>query len=90
MTKKRTRLEVIRDILEILKKGDHTKITHLIYKSNLSNNSIKPYLEELMQNQLIGEMTEKEKKYFIITQKGREFLEEFNKIKIFSEAYGLG
>lgn len=90
MTKKRTRLEVIRDILEILNRGNQTKITHLIYKSNLSNNSIKPYLEELLQGQLIAEIKEDDKKYFTITQKGREFVEEFSKIKIFSEAYGLG
>ena len=55
MVKKRTKLEVIRDILDILKKHKHVKITHLIYKANLSNNSIKPYLEELLKNNLIEE-----------------------------------
>lgn len=89
MNKKRTRLEVIKDILSILSSGKEVKITHLIYKGNLSNNSIKPYIKELLQNDLMKETKEKEKKLYAITDKGREFLAEFNKIKIFSEAYGL-
>jgi len=87
--KKRTRLEVIRDLLEILKENRQVKITHLIYKSNLSNNSIKPYLKDLINNNMMEETVEKEKRLFKITKKGNEFLEEFNKIKIFSESFGL-
>jgi len=87
--KKRTRLEVIRDILEILRENRQARITHLIYKSNLSNNSIKPYLNDLLENNMIEKLVEKEKKLFRITEKGNEFLEEFNKIKIFSESFGL-
>ena len=87
--KKRTRLEVIRDILNILRENKQSKITHLIYKSNLSNNSIKPYLNDLLGNKMIEEAVEDEKRVFKITKKGNEFLEEFNKIKIFSESFGL-
>lgn len=87
--KKRTRLEVIRDILEILRENRQVKITHLIYKSNLSNNSIKPYLNDLLENNMVEESIESERRLFKITKKGNEFLEEFNKIKIFSESFGL-
>lgn len=87
--KKRTKLEVIKDLLLILRENKKVKITHLIYKANLSNNSIKPYLEDLQKNKLIDQLDEKGRKLFIITKKGYEFLEEFNKIKIFSESYGL-
>ncbi|MBS3077631.1 hypothetical protein J4233_05155 [Candidatus Pacearchaeota archaeon] len=89
MAKKRTKLEVIKDLLEVLKKGKQAKITHLIYKANLSNNSIKPYLEELINNKLMESKEEAGKKYFIITKKGEEFLQEYNKIIILSESYGL-
>jgi predicted transcriptional regulator len=87
--KKRIRLEVIRDILKILRENKQCKITHLIYKSNLSNNSIKPYLKDLLNNNLIEEFAESGKRFFKITKKGNEFLEEFSKIKIFSESFGL-
>ena len=89
MSIKRTRLEVIRDILDVLQKNRKVKITHLIYKANLSNNSIKPYLEDLFKNNLIEQYLENETRLFRITNKGLEFLHEFNKIKIFSESYGL-
>jgi len=89
MTKKRTKLEVIKDILEVARNGKQAKITHLIYKANLSNNSIKPYLEELLKNKLMESRENNGKKYFIITKKGEEFLQEYNKIKILSDSYGL-
>lgn len=89
MNKKRTRLEVIKSILEVLQKNKKVKITHLIYKANLSNNSIKLYLDNLLKNGLVVQIKEEDKKFFKITLKGNEFLQEFNKIKIFSESYGL-
>lgn len=89
MKQKRTRLEVIRDILDLLQKNKQVKITHLIYKANLSNNSIKPYIDDLLKNSLIENEVVEGKRVFRITQKGNEFLQEFNKIKIFSESYGL-
>jgi len=90
MQKKRTRLEIIRDLLEIIKKGREVKITPLIYKANLSNNSIKPYLAELLENKLIIDCGISGKKAFKIEKKGLGFLEEFNKMKLISDAYGLG
>ena len=86
---KRNRLEVTRDILEILQKNRQVKITHLIYKANLSNNSIKPYMEYLLKNRFMEEVNDKDKRFFKITTKGNEFLTEFSKIKIFSESFGL-
>jgi predicted transcriptional regulator len=86
---KRNRLEVTRDILEILQKNRQVKITHLIYKANLSNNSIKPYMEYLLKNRFMEEVNDKDKRFFKITPKGNEFLFEFNKIKIFSDSFGL-
>jgi predicted transcriptional regulator len=89
MNKKRTKLEVTRDILEIIRESRAAKITHLIYKANLSSSSIKPYLDNLIKNKMITQIDEKTGKLFKITEKGLEFLQEFNKMKVFSEAYGL-
>ncbi len=79
----------MKDILEILGKRREVKITHLVYKANLSNNSIKPYIKYLINNSLIEILRDKHGKRFVITQKGVDFLNEFEKIKIFSESYGL-
>ena len=86
---KRTKLEVTRDILDTLQKNRQVKITHLIYKANLSNNSIKPYIEYLLKNKMMKEVMDRDKRFFKITLKGNEFLIEFNKIKIFSESFGM-
>lgn len=80
---------MIKDLLEILKREKAVKITHLIYKANLSNNSIKPYIEELTQKDLIEKHNEKGKTLFKITPEGEKFLDEYNKIVILSESYGL-
>lgn len=89
MGRKRTKIEVIQSILEVLKNNRKVKITHLIYKANLSNNSIKPYMNELINNGLVVEEPEKNKKYFKITNKGMEFLNEYGKIRVFADSYGL-
>jgi predicted transcriptional regulator len=89
MKTKRTKLEIIRDLLDTLQKNRKVKITHLIYKANLSNNSIKPYLEELLRNGLMEQFFEDEQRLFKITSKGNEFLMEYSKIKVFSESFGL-
>ena len=89
MKAKRTKLEIIRDLLDTLQKNRKVKITHLIYKANLSNNSIKPYIEDLLKNSLIEQFFDCEQRFFRITPKGNEFLMEFNKIKVFSDSFGL-
>ena len=83
MAKKRNKLEVIRDILLALKRNHRLRITPLIYKSNLSNNVIKVHIENLIKNGLIEEINNSETKYYQITRKGDQFLEDFNKIRIF-------
>jgi len=88
--KKRTKLEVIKNLLEVLKQNKKVKITHLIYKANLSNNSIKPHIESLLKNQFILQEENEGKKMYYITSKGQEFLDEFKKMKIFEDSYGLG
>lgn len=89
MNKKRTKLEVIRDLLAVLKEHGEVKITHLIYKSNLSYVIIKDYIKELTDNGMMKLNKLDEKSFYTITGRGLQFLKEFEKIKIFSEAYGL-
>ncbi len=91
MNKKRTKLEVIRDLLSVLREHGQVKITHLIYKSNLSYVIVQDYIKELTAKGLIkSEKDEsKNKNFYAITSKGSQFLKEFEKIRIFTEAYGL-
>ena len=89
-TKRRGKLEIIHDMLNSIQiKGGKIKPTHLLYKSNLSHSKMKEYLEELMAKEMIGEIEEKGKKMFVIQDKGHEFLQEFERIREFSDSFGL-
>ena len=48
------------------------KLTHLIYKTNLSYSQIRKYLDLLLAMELIQELSEPNRS-FVITEKGRTF-----------------
>jgi len=89
-TKKRERLEVIRDMLTIVKDNRKIKPTRLLYGSNLSPQMFKEYIDELVNKKLVKlEVDEKEKKFFSLTKKGHDFLQEYKLIENFVENFGL-
>jgi len=90
MTKKRERLEVIRDILMAIRENRNIKPTRLLYASNLSPQMFKGYINELISKGFIRiDIDKKEKKTFSLTVKGNEFLEEYRIIENFVENFGL-
>jgi len=92
-SKKRSRLEVIADIIRILnEKGGKIKPTHLMYKANLSHKTMKIYLGDLKKSELVKEqkISKDEKKILIVlTDKGREFAQKYSKIREFEETFGI-
>ena len=91
MDKKRTRLEIIRDILLVVKnQNGKAKPTHILYKSNLSYSMMEEYLAELLSKQFVEEKRMGKGKNYLITSKGLKFLEEYNKIVDFTNSFGLG
>ncbi len=89
-SKRRVKIEIIHDMLQsIHDKGGSIKPTHLLYKSNLSHAKMKEYLTELMEKEMVSEVEEKTKKMFSITEKGYNFLSEYERIKEFSDSFGL-
>jgi predicted transcriptional regulator len=96
MTSRRSRLELIFDILSAIQnKGGKIKPTHLMYKSNLSHKLLNNYLDELIEKELINiqeEFLKKRKtttKTVVITDKGLGFLAEFRRMREFTDAFGL-
>ncbi|MBN2567679.1 hypothetical protein JXB02_06380 [Candidatus Woesearchaeota archaeon] len=90
-TRKRDRLEVIHDILRIVR--DHSnsiKPTPLLRYSNLSSRSFSEYHAELLAKGLIKEMEgRKGRKYITLTDKGFRFLERYHMILGFIEDFDL-
>ncbi len=90
MAKKRGRIDIINDMLtSIMNKGGKIKPTHLMYKANLSHTLMKSYLEELVEKELINEVKNKNYTYFILTDRGHEFIEKFRQMKEFEKTFGL-
>ena len=91
MNKKRNKLEIIRDILEVVKnRSGRIKPTHILYKSNLSHQMMEEYLAELKGKELIIESKMGNGKTYSITQKGVDYLSKFRMISEFTESFGLG
>lgn len=90
MAKKRERLEVIKDILNVIRESRQIKPTRLLYASNLSPQMFKDYINELLKKGFIKmEDDKKGKKTFSIETKGSEFLQEYKVIENFVENFGL-
>ena len=69
--------------------GGKLKKTHIVYKSNLTNTRVQPYLNDLLAKGFLTEENEGSHIFFTITDKGIDFLIEARKLKDISEAFGL-
>lgn len=88
--KRRGRLDIIADMLRsIQNKGGQIKPTHLLYKSNLSHAKLKEYVDLLLKKGMVEEQLVKGRKMFFLRKQGHEFLLEFERIKEFSDSFGL-
>lgn len=88
---KRERLEVIYDILKIIRNNNNSiKPTPLLRFSNLSFNSFNVYFEELKEKGFVREFQDKkEKTYISLTDKGFKFLNKYEIIKNFIDEFDL-
>ena len=90
MSKKRERLEVIKDVLQAVRNTRNIKPTRLLYSSNLSPQMFKEYINELISKGFLKlEISDDEKKTFSLTKKGQDFLQEYRVIENFVANFGL-
>jgi predicted transcriptional regulator len=74
----RGKIEIIGDILSVCLAGN-AKRTHIMYKGNLSHDMLKTYTDELVGKGLVEVAGSKGQ--FKTTEKGREFLDHYGKIR---------
>jgi len=88
--KKRNKLEIIRDILNVIRsRNGKIKPTHILYKSNLSHQMMEEYLAELIEKQFIVQHKTANGKTYSITEKGINYLNQYSMIMDFTESFGL-
>ncbi|MBU0907300.1 MAG: winged helix DNA-binding protein [Nanoarchaeota archaeon] len=91
MAQKRDRLELIKDILQVIQSNkNQIKPTPLLRYSNLSSQRFTEYIAELLEKQFIEEKTDKKsRKFFSLTEKGQRYLEKYTTITKFIEDFDL-
>jgi predicted transcriptional regulator len=90
MIERRTRADILFDILRIVQQNQgKSKTTKILYGANLSYVRLKKHLDYLIQNQFLERTQANGSTLFIITEKGLNFIQEFRKVKRFSEAFGI-
>lgn len=90
MSLRRTKIEIIYDILQAInQRGGTIKPTHLMYKSNLSHKKLVEYTSELLEKGLIEEVPKKGGKEYKITGQGHKFTAEYRTMRQFIDSFGL-
>ncbi len=91
MNKKRDRLEIIYDFLNVVRKHDNSiKPTPLLRFSNLSSQRFKEYLSELEEKGFVKVLENKKgRKKITLTDKGFQFLQKYKTIRGFIDEFGL-
>lgn len=89
--KKRARLEVIYDLLRIIRNNNNSiKPTPLLRYSNLSSQIFKKYFQELIEKEFIKKVRKKDGRTFItLTDKGFGYLEKYKNIRQFIDDFDL-
>lgn len=94
--KKRSRTDVIFDIIRILR--DHRgkmKPTPLMYKANLSFETLGTYMADLKKSGLVKESllepakNNRTKRIIELTPKGNDFYANYSKMKEFEKTFGI-
>ena len=89
-TRRRGRLEVIHNILLIIKENRNSiKPTPLLRKSNLSSERFQEYFSELLEKGFVREIGGPEGKLITLTDKGFNYLEKYLSMISFIEDFGL-
>jgi predicted transcriptional regulator len=91
MARKRERLEVIKDLLVVVRdRNNSVRPTPLLRQSNLSSKSFLDYYQELLEKGLVKEILDRHgRKYVTLTDKGFTYLERYQLIHDFIDEFGL-
>ena len=84
-------MQIMEDLLIATKESgqDGIKTTALISKANLSHSRLSKLLSNLIGSGLINKIEFDAKRTFVITQKGRQYLESYSKFSNIAQSFGL-
>lgn len=91
MVSYRTSMQIVGDLLAVTEESgqEGIKTTALISKANLSHSRLSKLLSNLLGSGLINKIEFDGKRTFVITQKGRQYLESYVKFTNIAQSFGL-
>ncbi|MBS1267634.1 MAG: hypothetical protein MAG458_00342 [Nitrosopumilus sp.] len=91
MVSYRTSMQIVADLLTVTEQSgqEGIKTTSLLTKANLSHSRLSKFLENLTGAGLINKIEYDGKNTFIITPKGRQYLESYVNFSSIAESFGL-
>ena len=91
MARYRNSTQIICDLLVTTQEcgQEGIRTTALLSRSNLSHGRLQTFLSTLTSSGLVNQIKFDGKNTFVITPRGRLFLEEYNRFHEFAESFGL-
>ncbi len=85
----RSRLAIYADMLRAIAEEGNACPTRVLQRANLSWDRLNRYLSDLKERDLIEEISKGDSKVYQVTEKGRRFLREFDRMRRILEAFGF-
>ena len=91
MVSYRTSMQIVADLLTATEQSgqEGIKTTSLLTKANLSHSRLSKFLENLTGAGLINKIEYDGKNTFVITPKGRQYMESYAKFSNIATSFGL-
>jgi len=87
----RTSVQIVRDLLSVTEESGSSgiNVTALLTKANLSHSRLSKFLDNLTGAGLMNKIEYDGKNTFIITPKGKQYLETYEKFQSLADSFGL-
>ncbi len=84
-------MKIVADLLQVTKESgvDGIKTTSLLTKANLSHSRLNKFVENLTGAGLINKIEYDGRNTFIITSKGKQYLESYRNFHDLADSFGL-
>ena len=87
--KARSTLKTYLDILVTARDEGRAKPTRILQRANLAYDRMDRHLQELVSKQLLEERQEADSRYYVLTPKGLEFIDNVRKAEAFVKGFGI-
>ena len=88
--KYRSQMRIYVDIMRVIEREENrAKPTRILYGANLSHDRLLKHLDELKTLGVIEEVVETDDRFYKLTQKGIEFMNQFRAVERFATAFGF-